>query len=163
MCNFIGGVYSNMSFNLGNKSVPYVKVNHINGLDHIEITDADVRTGKVSINKYGEKVEGQSTQRFLEQMTSDATALASDINKGKTLWVNGSLITGTYSALTPELAIRGITKTYTVASTNNITAGNFVKLIGNTVGKITSKTDVILGIATKSGSAGQSITVKVPF
>ena len=152
-----------MSVNVGNKSANLVNVIHLNGLEHVDITDADVKTGKVSISKYGDKIIGNSTQRYLENNTSDATALAEDINIGKTLWVGGALITGTHTQLTPNLAVRGVGISYTVASGNTITTGDFVKLIGSNVGKVTTNTDKILGIATTGGSSGSTITVKVPF
>lgn len=114
-----------MSFNVGKIGTNSVKVIHLNGLEHVDITDADVRTGKISINSNGEKVIGNSTQRYLEKGTSDATALAEDINNGKTLWVNGQLITGIYTDLTVDKAVRGNNIQY--IANENIIAGEFVK------------------------------------
>ena len=152
-----------MSVSIGHKSAKLVNVIHLNGLDHVDITDSDVRTGKISINKYGEKIIGNSTQRYLERETSDATALAEDINIGKTLWVNGTLITGIYTQLTPESAVRGSIVQYTIATGNTITAGNFVKLVGSNIAKVTSNSDEILGIAITGGTSGSRINVKIPF
>lgn len=155
-----------MGFGVGRKYASLVSVIHLNGLEHVNITDADVRTGKISIDKNGNKVVGAATQRFLQRSTADATATPIDINQGKTLYVNGSKITGTYVGITPNSSVRGrdIT-TYTVATGSSITAGAFVKRVGttNTVTKVTSASDVVLGIAITGGAVGDTITVRVPY
>lgn len=134
------------------------------GLNNVDITDADVRTGKISIDRNGEKIIGASTQRFLERSTADATAVASDINLGKTGYSDGVKLTGTHTDMTINTAIRGLTSDYTVASDNTVTAGDFVKIISDrTIGKIASNTDTILGVAMTSGSANSTVTVFIPF
>lgn len=132
------------------------------GLSNVNITDADVRTGKVSINNKGEKVIGNHVQRFIEQSTADATATPIDVNTGKTVYVNGKKIIGTYVEPTAETIVRGNSTTYSITS-GSISVGDFVKLSGNGIAKVTNSTDIIVGIALQSGSSGSSIKIKKPF
>lgn len=132
------------------------------GLNDVNITDADVRTGKASINNKGEKIIGNSIQRFVERSTADATATPADINLSKTLYVNGKKIIGTYTEPTVENTVQGRSLSYRITE-GNITVGDFVKISGSGVAKISSISDVILGIATQSGVSGSNIIVRVPF
>jgi len=152
-----------MALYIGSKLATGVTIVHDKGLKDVNVTDADVRTGKVSIDSNGFRVVGAATQRFFEKNTTGATAIASDIDTGKTGYSSGRKITGTYVGPAINTTVRGNTVTYTVATGNTVTAGDFVKLIGSNVGKVTSASDVILGIAAVSGNAGTSITVKTPL
>ena len=113
-----------MSLSIGSKIAELVNVIHLNGLEHVNITSDDVRTGKVSINSEGKKIIGTNTEHFLENNTI-GTALASDINRDKTLYVNGQLVTGTYDELTVNTSVRGNINQY--VANENISAGSFVK------------------------------------
>lgn len=152
-----------MALYIGSKLATGVTIIHDKGLKDVNVTDADVRTGKVSIDSNGFRVVGAATQRFFEKNTTGATAIASDIDTGKTGYSSGRKITGTYVAPTVNTAVKGNNVNYTVATGNTIVAGNFVKLIGSNIGKVTSASDTILGIATAGGSAGATIAVKVPY
>ena len=59
-------------------------------LSIITATAEDIKTGKVSVDVEGNKVEGS----FVPLDTSDADATAADIASGKTAYVNGVKITG---------------------------------------------------------------------
>lgn len=154
-----------MGFGIGNKIASLVKVIHLNGLESITISDADIRTDKVSIDMHGNKIIGNATKRFFENNTLDGDAFPNDINIDKTLYVNGTKIIGQYNELTVNDIIRGSDFEYIVASGNTINAGDFVQRVGstNTVSKINTSTDLILGIAITGGNSGSTITVRIPY
>lgn len=127
-----------MAVTIGSKSAQLVNIVHLTGLEHIDIVSNDIRTGKISIDSKGNKVIGSNTEYFLATNTI-GTVVSEDINAGKTIYVNGELITGTYTEPTLDTAVRGITKEYTVKN-GHITSGSFVKIVNDTV--INSSTSV---------------------
>lgn len=150
-----------MAVYAGNKVARLTQVVVDKGLNGVDITDADVRTGKISINNRGEKIIGASTLRRLQSLTNDATATANDIDSGYSGYSNGVKIDGAYMEITVENSINGNTITKTAGGT--ISIGDFVKLSGSNVVKVTSASDIIYGVAQTSGTSGSTITVKIPY
>ena len=121
-----------------------------NGLGHVDITDADVRTGKVSIGSNGEPIYGNAEHRKFEENTSDATATPKDINIGKTGYVNGVKITGEYTDKTLDDIINGNVESYTV-KIGDVTEGTFVKYVY----------DYIVNGGTEAGTSIQTMITNV--
>lgn len=139
-----------MAVNLGQIKT-HVPVIVDRGIQGVNITDADVRTGKVSIDNKGKKVIGNHIARFIESQTSDGTAVPADINLGKTLYVAGKKITGTYIDLTVENTMRAKTEQNIAAET--IPANSFVR-----IDKEYSSTTIGASLGTSSPTTHSSIT-----
>ena len=149
-----------MGVYLGPKDI-FAKSVIINGLENINITADDVRTGTVSINKNGLPVYGNSSGKFLADNTSDATATAADINNNKIGYASGIRLVGRYVKTDITNGIKGDIVESIAAET--ITAGSFVKLSSNKIYNITSASDVIYGVAQTSATNNAVITVYVPY
>lgn len=78
-----------------------------------DVTAADVAKGKTFTSKAGLKLTGTNTN---DADTSDATATADDIAKGKTAYVQGAKVTGTVY----ETA-KGSTKTFFTSDSESVT------------------------------------------
>ena len=131
------------------------------GLNNVDITETDIRPGKISIDHNGNKLEGVTSEKFLENRTP-GTATAADITIDKTLWVNGEKITGTAKTIVNKYElINGKIESYAIAFDNIITAGDFISIAGNLIFKYTGEYD-IHGIAAQDGTSGEIINVIVP-
>ena len=142
----------------GNSSSKFTVVKIDRGLSHVNITDADIRTGKLSINNKGEKIIGASTERFLQSSTKDATALSKDINPSKTGYVDGVKLVGSYTDMTLDSGITGNIVSYPVKS--DITnAGDFVKFTKYISGKTLAGTSDIELLGTGSTQYIQTVVL----
>lgn len=98
--------------------------------DFITAGAADIVSGKKSIDSNYNPITGTMViNDKLSDLTTGATAIASDVTLGKTGYKNGSKITGTAVRATPKDVIGGIIKSYKVANNNVISAGDFVKFV----------------------------------
>ena len=149
-----------MGVHLGLKDI-FAKAIIISGLENIDITSDDVRTGTVSIDAEGFPVYGNSSGKFLENNTSDATVTAADINNGKVAYAAGARLVGKYVKPDISNGIRG--DLVEVIAGEAIIAGAFVKLSSNRVYNVTSADDVIYGIAKTPASTYSTLTVYVPY
>ena len=107
------------------------------GLSNVNVTNTDIRPGKVSIDSNGNKLPAVSHEIFFTSLTNDATVIASDVTAGKTIYANGHKIVGTGSTSTENVNIRdssnGIIKNFTVQNGQNIKAGDFVTMYGTEI------------------------------
>ena len=83
-----------------------------------DATAADVASGKTFTSASGLKVEGSYVAQTLASQTQ-ATAAAGDIMSGKTAWVNGEKLTGSYVAPTADPYT--VKKTYTMKNQSTCT------------------------------------------
>lgn len=130
------------------------------GLTNVNITDNDIRPGKVSIDSKGNKLNSLSTTAFLSKYTYDATVTATDITEGKSAYSNGVKIIGTAQSNTDTSnLIKGVKRNYIIANNVTIYAGDFVvKNADNTITQYQINS-TILGIALQSGQSGDEIEV----
>jgi len=103
--------------------------------DFITAGAGDILTGKKSIDKNYNSLTGTMTiTDTVSSLTNDATAVAANITKDKTLWVKGNKITGTAVRGGIETLVSGLVESYKVANNNNILVGDFVKFVDEVCG-----------------------------
>lgn len=151
----------------GNTKINKIYVKTRVNTDYITATAADIVSGKTSIDADYNTITGtMNIDISMPNLTSDATAIASDITLGKTLYANGVKITGTARRPSLSTLIGGSVKKHIVASGQVINEGDFVKVIvidGNVrVTKSIDSDDIITGIANNSGIGGNEIEVVYP-
>ena len=112
-----------------------------------DATAADVISGKTFTSKAGLKLTGTNTN---DADTSDATATADDIAKGKTAYVQGQKITGTVEPAESNNNVEAYAITSTSPSVNFKRTDGAIKIWG-------------YGTMTSSGGWGQQTTSLVAF
>ena len=112
-----------------------------------DATAADVISGKTFTSKAGLKLTGTNTN---DADTSDATATADDIAKGKTAYVQGQKITGTVEPAESNNNVEAYAITNTNPSVSFKRTDGAIKIWG-------------YGTMTSSGGWGQQITSLVAF
>ena len=112
-----------------------------------DATAADVISGKTMTSAAGLKVVGTNTN---DADTSDATATADDIAKGKTAYVQGQKITGTVEPAESNNNVEAYAVTTTSPSVNFKRTDGAIKIWG-------------YGTMTSSGGWGQQTTSLVAF
>lgn len=117
-------------FYIGTKRIDKIHVKTRVNTDYITATASDIVSGKKSIDKdYNEITGTMVIDDSIVDLTADATAIAADITKDKTTYVNGEKITGTAIRPTPKDFINGVIQSYKVANNNIISPGDFVKFV----------------------------------
>ena len=149
-----------MSLYVNNKS--YVSNIVIDkGLNNVNIERSDIRPGKISIDNKGNKLVSLTNEQFLENNTI-GNVQPIDVTSGKTIYVNGERIIGTAPIINSKNElIHGVIKTYSIATSNTIVAGDFVSIVNDFIYKYTG-TYNIHGIAMHGGTSGDVIEVVVP-
>lgn len=112
-----------------------------------DVTAADVAKGKTFTSKAGLKLTGTNTN---DADTSDATATADDIAKGKTAYVQGAKVTGTAEPAESNNNVEAYAITSTSPSVNFKRTDGTIKIWG-------------YGTMTSSGGWGQQTTSLVAF
>lgn len=112
-----------------------------------DATAADVISGKTMTSTAGLKVVGTNTN---DADTSDATATADDIAKGKTAYVQGAKVTGTAEPAESNNNVEAYAITSTSPSVSFKTTSGTIKIWG-------------YGTMTSSGGWGQQTTSLIAF
>ena len=112
-----------------------------------DATAADVISGKTFTSKAGLKLTGTNTN---DADTSDATATADDIAKGKTAYVQGAKVTGTAEPAESNNNVEAYAVTDTSPSVSFKRTDGTIKIWG-------------YGTMTSSGGWGQQTTILVAF
>jgi hypothetical protein len=112
-----------------------------------DVTAADVAKGKTFTSKAGLKLTGTNTN---DADTSDATATADDIAKGKTAYVQGAKVTGTAEPAESNNNVEAYAVTDTSPSVSFKRTDGTIKIWG-------------YGTMTSSGGWGQQTTSLVAF